>query len=45
MYTLKVEHKYCGCVRVIEGESIAKAFKDTNTDPTVWEIIEISYED
>jgi len=36
MYILTVEHKYCGCTRVIKGNSIAEAFANTNTDMTVW---------
>ena len=36
MYTLTVEHKYCGCTRVIQGNSIAEAFANTNTDMNVW---------
>lgn len=45
MYTIEVEHKYCKCKRVIKGESITKAFKESNTDPTFWTITDIQYHD
>jgi hypothetical protein len=45
MYTLKVEHKYCKCTRVIKGESISKAYKENDLSPLFWNVVEVSYED
>lgn len=41
MLRLTVEHKYCKCTRVIEGETITKAYKENNTDMSIWQIIDI----
>ena len=45
MYAIEVEHKYCKCRRIIEGESIAKAFKENNADPNFWIIKDIQHHD
>ena len=41
MLKFTVEHKYCKCTRVIEGENVAQAFKNSNTNPTMWIVIDI----
>lgn len=41
MLKVTVEHKYCKCTKVIEGDSISIAFKNSNTNPTVWIVIDI----
>ena len=41
MVRLTVEHKNCKCTKVIEGNDLYDAFRKTNTDMTVWNVIEI----
>lgn len=41
MLKITVEHKYCGCTRVIEGETLAQAFKNSNTDTRVWLVTDV----
>lgn len=36
MLRFTVEHKYCGCIRVIEGENVYNAYKNSNTDINTW---------
>lgn len=41
MLKVTVEHKYCKCTKVIEGDTIAIAFKHSNTDSNIWLVIDI----
>ena len=41
MVRLTVEHKYCKCTRVIEGNDLYDAFRKSNTDMTIWIVIDI----
>ena len=45
MLRITVEHKYCGCTRVIEGETLIQAFKNSNTNMDVWIVIDIEKRD
>ena len=38
-YTVK--HKYCKCIKVIEGNDIYDAFKKNELDKRVWNVIDI----
>ena len=41
MLRFTVEHKYCKCTRIIEGENIALAYKNSGTDSNVWLVIDV----
>lgn len=41
MLRMTVEHRYCGFTKVIEGYSIADAFKKNGLDLNVWSVIEM----
>lgn len=41
MYRIKVQQKYCKCIRVIFGKSIALAFSENNLSTKFWEILEV----
>ena len=45
MLIITVKHKYCGCTRVIEGETLTQAFKNSNTNMEVWVVIDIEKRD
>ena len=38
----RIQHKYCGCERVITGENVYNAFKTNGIDLTVWTVIEVT---
>ena len=40
MITITVEHKYCGMVRRLEGESIASIYKAYGMSYQVWAVKE-----
>ena len=44
MLRITVEHKYCGCTRVNEGETLTQAFKNSNTNMEVWIVVDIEKE-
>lgn len=41
MLRFTVEHKYCGCTRVIEGINVMNAFKINKMDVTVWNVVDV----
>lgn len=43
MYTVKLEHKYCGYIKTLQGESLARVFKDNNLDNKIWIVKGIDY--
>lgn len=38
MYSIVLQHKYCGMVKSLQGESLAKIAKDNNIDYNIWVI-------
>lgn len=45
MYTVTLEHKYCKCIRVLKGESLAKIYKNNNLDMNIWIVKAVDYND
>lgn len=45
MFTITVQHKHCGCTKTLQGESIAKIYKDNGLDLSIWTIERIEYND
>ena len=41
MMRFTVKHKYCGCVRVIEGCNVWDALKTEGLDHTIWIVEEV----
>ena len=41
MLVFTVEHKYTQMIRHIEGENIAQAMRDSNTDLNYWTVIDV----
>ena len=41
MLRITAEHKHCKCLRHLEGESIAKIFKDNDMSYDFWIVIDI----
>ena len=41
MFTLTVEHKYCGYTKTIEGNSIYDAMRKNGLDIKIWNVISI----
>ena len=41
MITITVEHKYCGMVRQLEGESIASIYRAYGMSYQVWVVKEV----
>lgn len=41
MLMFTVEHKYTQMIRHIEGENIAQAMKNSNTDLNYWTVIDV----
>lgn len=41
MYSIVLQHKYCGMMKSLQGESLAKIAKDNNIDYNIWVIKEI----
>ena len=41
MLVFTVEHKYTKMIRHIEGENIAQAMKNSNTDVNYWTVIDV----
>ena len=41
MVTITVEHKYCGMVERLEGESIASIYKTYGLNNQVWVVKEV----
>lgn len=45
MFTVTVEHKYYGYTKTLQGESLAKVFKDNELDSQIWIVKGIDYND
>ena len=45
MYTVTVEHKYCGYTKTLQGESLTRVFKDNGLDSKIWIVKGIDYND
>lgn len=43
MFTVKLEHKYCGYCKTLQGESLARVFKENNLDKNIWIVKEVEY--
>lgn len=41
MLRFTVKHKYCGCVRVVEGYNVWDALKKNGFDYTIWIVEEV----
>lgn len=41
MYEIKLQHKNCGAITFIYGESVGEALKKENIDKKFWEILSI----
>lgn len=45
MFTITVEHKYCGYTKTLQGKSLATIFKDNGLDSQIWKVKEVEYND
>ena len=45
MFIVTLEHKYCGYTKTLQGESLARVFKDNNLDNKIWIVKGINYND
>lgn len=41
MLRIKIEHKYCGTIRTIEGKNLVSAFRINNINSRYWTVLEI----
>ena len=45
MFTVTLIHKYCGYTKTLQGESLARVFKDNGLDSQIWTVKEVKYND
>jgi len=45
MYTVTLKHKHCGYTKTLQGESLARIYKDNNLDKSIWIVKEVEYND
>lgn len=45
MFNVTLEHKYCGYTKTLQGESLARIFKDNGLDSQIWIVKGIDYND
>lgn len=43
MFTVTLEHRYCGYTKTLQGESLARVFKENNLDSQIWIVKGIDY--
>lgn len=41
MFEIVAEHKYCKCIRRLQGESIAQIYKDNDMSYDYWTVLTI----
>lgn len=44
MYTITIEHRYCGMTKTLQGESLAGIAKANNIDYKIWKVKEVEYQ-
>lgn len=45
MFNVTLEHKYCSYTKTLQGESLARIFKDNGLDSQIWIVKGIDYND
>lgn len=43
MFTVTVEHKYCGYTKILQGVSLASIGNAHNLDWNIWKVKEVEY--
>jgi hypothetical protein len=41
MLQFTIEHKYCKCTRVIEGQNVFEAFKNNGINLSIWIVTDV----